>query len=695
MLVILPIAFLVVVSISLIGYRSSRDSSFWQGDVLIAAAFSGMLIVLIIEVLGAFSLIMQAAVAFAWGAALSVTVMLSWRNECLQTGWVTVVSARPRLKAAHKVLLVGIVIVVAVLFLIAAVSPPNTVDSLLYHMSRVVHWAQNRSIEHYATAYDHQLLKPPWAEMSILNLRVLWGSDRPANLVQWASMIGSIVGVTGIVRLLGGRRGGQILAATFAVSIPMGVLQATSTQNDYVAAFWVVCLAYLVVLNHKRRLRHLELLALAGAFGLGLLTKGTVYVYVPPFMIWFLIVVLRRSGLGQMVRAGLVVGLVALVINVGFWSRNIVTYGGPYGPSDYLSANFTLRLLPRSAGSGELDKGSSLESTAPEAEVGAPDGGTARRQTGPLDGRTPIEETLKSLLPLDLIGWASHRVINLATLNLVTPSSAVNSLIRTGLERLPELFGPELFARMEEVAWSHEDTAANPLHLVFVPISLAALVALRPKNLRFFGIYIAACLASYSLVALLIGHGTIVWGLRYQLPFFVVWAPVVGATFDAARRPAVTSVLSGLFILAAIPWVLFNNMRPVIGLPPWPTRTASVFEASSDELLLAIAPHSREGFRSASDDILESGCNRVGLRMDSGDLEYAVWRMLDAPESGIRVETIYPQLHLQHLIDSEFRPCAIVCTICESEQIHGLPLVVDKQPVRLYRGSGYVSDSEG
>ena len=71
------------------------------------------------------------------------------------------------------------------LFLIAWVSPANNVDSQIYHMGRVVHWAQNHSLRAYAATNFGQNTKPVWAEAAILNLRVLWGTDRPANLVQW------------------------------------------------------------------------------------------------------------------------------------------------------------------------------------------------------------------------------------------------------------------------------------------------------------------------------------------------------------------------------------------------------------------------------------------------------------------------------------------------------------------------------
>src|SRR3972149_5387791 len=81
-------------------------------------------------------------------------------------------------------------------------------------------WGLARTLAPSPTTCAHQLLKPIWAELAILNLRVLWGSDQVAGLVQWFSMVGSLVGVSWIASLMGARRRGQLLASLFALSIP-------------------------------------------------------------------------------------------------------------------------------------------------------------------------------------------------------------------------------------------------------------------------------------------------------------------------------------------------------------------------------------------------------------------------------------------------------------------------------------------
>jgi len=145
-------------------------------------------------------------------------------------------------------LICSIFLIVAIVGAIAIIAPPNNWDSMDYHMSRVVYWIQNHSIAHYPTSYTPQLYQNPWSEFFILHLQILSGGDYFANLVQWLSMISCIIIVSLIAKQLGAELRGQVFAAVVVTTIPMGILQASSTQNDYVLALWLTCLAYYTLL---------------------------------------------------------------------------------------------------------------------------------------------------------------------------------------------------------------------------------------------------------------------------------------------------------------------------------------------------------------------------------------------------------------------------------------------------------------
>jgi 4-amino-4-deoxy-L-arabinose transferase-like glycosyltransferase len=84
------------------------------------------------------------------------------------------------------------------------------------------------------------------AEYVTLHRQLLSGGDRLANLPQWFASMGSLFVVSLIAARLGATARGQALAALFCATLPMGILQSTSTQNDFVVAYWLACLVALV-----------------------------------------------------------------------------------------------------------------------------------------------------------------------------------------------------------------------------------------------------------------------------------------------------------------------------------------------------------------------------------------------------------------------------------------------------------------
>ena len=145
---------------------------------------------------------------------------------------------------SEKAVLLAVVFIIGVLAIIAYVSPPNDWDSMTYHMGRVMHWLQNGSVVHYPTHIMRQLGYPPWGEFAIMHLQALAGSDRFAPLVQWVGMLGCLIGVSLIVQEFGYDTKRQLFAAVIVATIPAGILQSTSTKNNYMVSFWLVCFVF-------------------------------------------------------------------------------------------------------------------------------------------------------------------------------------------------------------------------------------------------------------------------------------------------------------------------------------------------------------------------------------------------------------------------------------------------------------------
>ena len=226
-------------------------------------------------------------------------------------------------------------LVLAIVLLIALVSPPNNWDSMTYHMSRVAMWVQQESVAHYPTPYLVQNSHPPLAEWNILHFQILSGGDRFANAVQWLYLFGCGIAASLIARECKAAFPVQALAAVIAVTLPMALLQGSSTQNDVAGSFWILSFTLFVIQYLKAP--RLELLLLGGlTAGFALLTKGTLYVILPPVALSLLVYGLTRPKVRAMriklLPAAAAILALALVLNVGHYSRNFASFGNPLVP---------------------------------------------------------------------------------------------------------------------------------------------------------------------------------------------------------------------------------------------------------------------------------------------------------------------------------------------------------------------------
>jgi hypothetical protein len=662
-LFILPAAVLVASWATLLGAATRQGRGDWRGAFLRACAVWGALAAISAEVLSPFGAVRQVWLGVFWGLVLGLLVVYSVRKQLFRSAWIHLRDLKPGFSLGERLILVGIAAVVLLLLLIAWVSPPNNFDSYMYHMARVVHWAQAGSLDHYPAGYEHQLTKPTWAETAILHLRVLWGDDKPANLVQWFSMVGSLIGVSAIGGLLGGSRKAQLLASTVALSIPMGILQATSTQNDYVVALWMVCLAYFVVKRRGDAGSRVDGVYVGLAAGLGLLTKGPGYVYAVPFLVWHLWPRRPWPRMSWVRDIGIIAGIVVL-LNLGFWWRNVVTFGGPFGTSEFLSMGLTLGPeLVTSQPSGEGDgPAAGNDQVAPEGQ------GAQGQEQGAEDA--PLSIVWKTAASIaGKILETPRRVAQMVAYQLATPIGKVTRLVATILEAFPSVFPEDQTSRIRRMSWNHEDFAASPLNMVLAVVTGigAWLIRKRPR-LRLLCLYASAVALTYLLLPIVIGHVTSVWGIRYQLPFFVLWAPIAACVMLEVASERVAIPAACLLVLLSLPYVFFNNIRPLIGATPYTTRIESILTTDRTEVLLDNSlQRVQNDYAEAAAETFAQGCTTVGLIGVTLSLpEYPFWWILDAPQSGIRIESLSHSVYTERYVDPSFKPCLIICAGCEA-----------------------------
>ncbi|MBA2450325.1 MAG: glycosyltransferase family 39 protein, partial [Chloroflexi bacterium] len=125
--------------------------------------------------------------------------------------------------------------------------PPNSWDSLSYHLSRIGYYLQFGSLDHYPVDDARQFASPPNAELLILWTVAFLRADWLANLAQLLAWVVTSVAVYGLGRQVGfGSRGAVFAAGLFAL-LPQSVLQSTSTLNDLAMVSFVAASLYFLL----------------------------------------------------------------------------------------------------------------------------------------------------------------------------------------------------------------------------------------------------------------------------------------------------------------------------------------------------------------------------------------------------------------------------------------------------------------
>jgi hypothetical protein len=155
--------------------------------------------------------------------------------------------------------------------------PANNWDSLTYHLPRAASWVQHSGIHWIADAPTERMNEfGALAEQVLLALFVTTGSGRLHALPQFVALGALSLGVFGIARRLGETVTAAAFVALLFATFPVVVTEATTAQNDLVAASLVVA-SVMFALGGTRRET-----GLAGiAVGLALATKLTTVFALP------------------------------------------------------------------------------------------------------------------------------------------------------------------------------------------------------------------------------------------------------------------------------------------------------------------------------------------------------------------------------------------------------------------------------
>jgi 4-amino-4-deoxy-L-arabinose transferase-like glycosyltransferase len=573
-------------------YTLARESFVW------ATLTWGALAIAITEALSLFKAISVIPLGMAWAAASLVTLMILYK---FRSKSIDFKAGRLSLDLFSKLLLGVIAAILLLTAVVAFVAPPNNYDSMTYHMSRVMHWAQNQSVAHYPTHILRQLSMPPAAEFAILQFQVLLGSDYLANFVQWFCMLGSLILITLIAKLLGANYRGQILSAFVGATIPMGILQATSTQTDYVTSFWILCFVYFVIkFKSESRFEHIGGASLA--LGLAVLTKPTACLIAFPFGLWLVILLLRRRK-WNLWRPLLVMLLVVMLINSGYFLRNLSLFGSFLG-SDHGTVN-------------------------------------------------------EAFLP----GNLASNILKYFAQHLNSPFPSFNASIYAGLKRLHDVSGIDINdnrTSFEEFTIEkytpHEDVAGSLVHLFLIFVcGFLFFYRGKPKNHPDLLAYFTALVAGFLIFFGFIKYQP--WLNRLTLPIFVLFSPLIGIILNKMFAKRIQIAVFALMIMVAIPPLLMNITRPLIP-PPFARRSKySILTTPRQYFYFAGMPETYRSYKRVADTIKKRKYSNIGVGGINN--EYPLWVLLDAAGIKYRLEHVEVE-NVSRSIQTDFKPEAVL-----------------------------------
>ncbi len=573
------------------------------------------------ELLSLADALTQRSLLIVWGATALVSIVALWRARRRPTWsrW----RASTRLERGAYVV-IGVCL--AVTLLVALWAAPNNWDSMTYHLARVEMWYQLEAVAHYATHIEPQLYQPPGAELLIAQSYILsGGSDALAATVQWTAYLTCIATASLAADALGAARSTQLAAALLVATIPLAMLEASSTQNDLVlAAALLVAATFAMVAWRSEHPVRLLLLA-SVAIGLAVLTKGTGLMFGLPVGLLVAGVALRRVGLVRAVPLALVGVALMAMPNVGQWARNYDTYG----------------TLVASTHAG-IENPYQVQDPGPRSLVS----NLVRNATN----------------HMDLPGTAANDRLEQWTVDALDAIGIDANDPKTTFLQQPFKIGP---------FGPHEDHAGSLLLLVLgLWAVVSTLIARDRRQLA----WLAMLVAQVLLFAWFVTWQN--WHVRMHLPLTVAVAVLVAVRLGVRRSPRL--LVAACVVAAALAplYLAFNVTRPLIG-------NDSILTASRTETRYQPRPQLRKPYAEVVSQIEKAGIDRIGLATGIDDWQHPL--LVAFRERDIDVTPVFVSGPSQLYASFDPLPDAVVCVSCQPAQ-QDMMRVNDLLPVPLDAG---------
>lgn len=545
----------------------------------------------------------QRSLLLVWSATALASLAVLWRAR-RRPSWAWWTTAARLERGAYVV--IGVCL--ALTLFVALWAAPNNWDSMTYHLARIEVWYQLEAVTHYATHIEPQLYQPPGAELMMAQSYVLsGGSDALAASVQWAAYATCIAVASLAAGAMDAALRTQLAAALLVATIPLAMLEASSTQNDLVlaAALLVAATFAMVAWRAERPVRLLLLASLA--IGLAVLTKGTGLMFGLPVGLLVAGVAIRRLGVARTIPLAIAGLVIAVLPNVGQWARNHDTYS-TFVASEHAGIENPYRVQDPGLGSlvSNLVRNATNHMDLPS------DRANGRLEQWTIDA-------------LDAVG--------------IDANDPKTTFLQQPFKVGP--FGP------------HEDHAGSLLLLVLgIWAAVSTLLARDRRQLA----WLAVLTAQVLLFCWFVTWQN--WHVRMHLPLTVAVAVLVSVRLGARRSQRLLVATCVIAAALAPMYLFFNVTRPILG-------DDSILTASRIETRYQPRPQLREPYAEVVERVVDADIDRVGLATGIDDWQHPL--LVEFRTRDIDVAQVAMSGPSQRH-GSPAMPGAVVCVSCQPYQ---------------------------
>ena len=497
-------------------------------------------------------------------------------------------------------------------FVICLIYPPNNSDALAYRLPKVENWIQNKNLEIFTSPDLRQVMYPSFSEYIILHLKLITNSDYFINLIQLFSFIGSLLAVSMILQKLGNYKLDKIYCLIFCATVPMGILQSNSSQNDFLVTMMVSISVYFLVCFLREK-NFKNIVGFSIALALATLTKPTAYIFLFPFCLWLLIEIIKHKT--KYIHFLFFIPIIYLIFNLGFFSRNIELFNFPLG----INVGITNEVINIKIILSNLIRNISLNLTLPFVEF-------------------------NNLIREIVINF--HKLINFPI------NDQINTYSTKGR------YGGEYFTYFS----LYENNASNFLHFIVILI-IIFMSKIYFKENKILKNYIFCLIISFLLFSIILKWQP--WGNRLLLTFFILFSPIICFLPKNSFYKKTIHIISFLLILYSLPYLFMNKTRSLVGTlyrdgEKIYYQKPKYLKLNRDDLYFI---HEKNDIYKNQNKILKKlnsiKCRFIGLDSSETEFEYLIWLLTSKLNYKDKILFHLNTNNLTNLKSKNYKPCAV------------------------------------